>query len=56
MNMTQWIDQVLEEWDHITKFVKYINDKLGITNENSDNNKIESNNYKIKENSKLIIY
>ena len=58
-NITQWIEEVLEDCDHkneMTRFVKYINEKLGITNENNDNNKIESNNYlddynKIKENS-----
>ena len=58
-NITQWIEEVLEDCDHkneMTRFVKYINEKLGITNENNDNNKSESNNYldeynKIKENS-----
>ena len=58
-NITQWIEEVLEDCDHkneMTRFVKYINEKLGITNENNDNNKNEINNYldeynKIKENS-----
>jgi len=47
-NMTQWIEEVLEDCDHkneMTRFVKYINEKLGITNENNDNNKNEINNY-----------
>ena len=57
-NMIQWIDEVLEDCDHkneMTRFVKYINEKLGITNENIDNNKKIINNYldesKIKETS-----
>ena len=55
-NITQYIEEVLEDCDHkneMTRFVKYINEKLGI-NENDDNNKKENNNYldeyKIKEN------
>ena len=57
-NITQCIEEVLEDCDHkneMTRFVKYINEKLGITNENNDNNKNEINNYlddyKIRENS-----
>ena len=57
-NMIQWIEEVLEDCDHkneMTRFVKYINEKLGITNENIDNNKKIINNYldesKIKETS-----
>ena len=47
-NLTQWIEEVVEDCDHkneMTRFVKYINEKLGITNENNDINKNESNNY-----------
>ena len=47
-NMTQWIEEVQEDCDHkneMTRFVKFINEKLGITNENNDNNKNEINNY-----------
>ena len=57
-NIPNWIEEVLEDCDHkneMTRFVNYINEKLGIINENNDNNKNEINNYlddyKIKENS-----
>ena len=56
--LTQMLKEVLEECDHkneMTKFVDYINGKLGITNEGNDIVKNESNNYldeyTIKENS-----
>ena len=58
-NISQYIEEVLEDCDHkneMTRFVKYINEKLGIKNDNIDNNKNEneSNNYldeyKMKEN------
>ena len=54
MSQTQWIEEVLEDYDHkneMTRFVEYINEKLCDTN---DNNKNEVNNYldeyKIKDN------
>ena len=55
-NVAQWIEEVLEDCDHkneMTRFVKFINEKLGITNEKNDNNKKENNyldEYKINEN------
>ena len=60
-NMTQWIEEVLEDCDHkneMTRFVKYINEKLGTSYDNNDSNKNENENegnnyldeYKIKEN------
>ena len=55
-NVAQWIEEVLEDCDHkneMTRFVKFINEKLGITKEKNDKNKKENNyldEYKINEN------
>ena len=54
-NITKCIEEVLEDCDHkneMTRFVKYINEKLGNTSENNDsNNKNYLDESKIKENS-----
>ena len=48
--ITKWIEELEEDCDHkneMTRFVNYINDKLGIkkTENENDNNKIVENNY-----------
>ncbi len=54
-NITTYIEEVLEDCDHkneMTRFVKYINEKLGNTSENNDsNNKNYLDESKMKENS-----
>ena len=53
-NMTQWIEEVLEDCDHkneMTRFVKYINEKLGVTNDNIQNEMNYLDEYKTKDNS-----
>ena len=52
--MTQWIEEVLEDCDHkneMTRFVKYINEKLGVTNDNIQNEMNYLDEYKTKDNS-----
>ena len=56
-DISKLIEEVEKDCDHkneMTRFIKFLNEKLGTTNENNDNNKNEINNYldeyKIKEN------
>ena len=47
-DISQLIEEVEKDCDHkneMTRFVKYINEKLGIQNENNEYNKLEGNNY-----------
>ena len=57
LDISKLIEEVEKDYVHkneMTRFIKFLNEKLGTTNENNDNNKNEINNYldeyKIKEN------